>query len=71
VEGRTFKDQEIFMDFTIWKKCNFVNCKLIVEYGVFKIHNDDFIKCTWIFPKGTPAGLVFEIVKKIAQQESK
>lgn len=69
VEGRTFKGQEVFMDFTVWRKCNFVNCRLIVEYGMFKIQDNDFVGCTWLFPKGTPAGLIFDIITSIQQQK--
>lgn len=67
VEGKTFKGQEIFLDFTVWRKCNFVDCKIVVEYGIFKIQDDDFVNCAWILPKGTPAGLIKEIVEKVQQ----
>jgi len=68
VEGKSFKNQEVFMDFTIWRKCNFLDCKLVVQYGILQIEKNDFIRCTWIFPKGTPAGMVYEIIEMIKRQ---
>jgi len=46
----------------------FLRRKLVVQYGILQIENNDFIRCTWIFPEGTPAGMVYNIIEMIKRQ---
>lgn len=45
VEGQTFRDTTIDLDFTDWKKCSFINCTIHTTYGIFKLRNCDFTGC--------------------------
>ncbi len=45
VEGRTFRNELIDLDFSDWEKCNFINCTIHTTYGIFKLKNNDFSKC--------------------------
>ena len=45
VEGATFRNQHIDLDFTHWEKCLFINCTIYTTYGIFKLINNDFSNC--------------------------
>jgi hypothetical protein len=45
VIGRTFKDDTIFLDFSYYEKCSFINCTLVIEYGFFHLIDNDFSNC--------------------------
>ncbi len=45
VEGQTFKGQDVKLDFTRWRHCDFVECNIIVEFGVFDLVECDFARC--------------------------
>lgn len=45
VIGRTFRNEVIELDFTIWEKCVFVNCTIHSTYGIFGLKDNDFSNC--------------------------
>ena len=65
VEGKTFRDEFIDLDFTHWEKCSFINCKIHTTYGIFKLMNNDFSDCKLSLsgPAETIARLIQEFFK--------
>ena len=45
VEGVTFRNQNVKLDFTRWKKCTFSKCNIIVKHGEFDVIDCDFDNC--------------------------
>lgn len=45
VEGETFENQDIKIDFTRWKNCTFRECTIVVKYGDFDLVDCHFDKC--------------------------
>ena len=61
IEGKTFRDQLIDLDFTIWEKCSFIDCTIHISYGIFKLRNCDFSNCK-LSLRGA-AGTVAKLIK--------
>ena len=40
-----FEDQKIYLDYTIWERCHFLNCEIIVEYGMYHLRDCSFSSC--------------------------
>jgi hypothetical protein len=45
VEGETFENQDIKLDFTRWKNCTFRGCTIIVKDGEFDLVDCRFENC--------------------------
>jgi len=45
VIGRTFRNERIPIDYSIYERCTFVNCELYTESGVFSLVNNDLSGC--------------------------
>lgn len=43
--GQTFRNEVIDLDFTHWEKCNFLECTIHTNYGIFKLVKCDFVDC--------------------------
>jgi hypothetical protein len=57
-----YVDSDVSLDFHHYEKCNFLNCTIIVEYGVFKLTEcffDD--NCRFIVLSGSPAQEILEL----------
>jgi hypothetical protein len=49
IQGETFENQDIKLDFSQWKKCTFRECNLIVKYGEFDLVECSFQSCRITF----------------------
>jgi hypothetical protein len=56
--GKAFKNQKVRIDFSEYEKCTFVNCEIVLEYGITSLVDCDFSKC-----KLTLAGNAIAIAK--------
>lgn len=45
IEGRTFRNQTIRLDFSCWRKCDFINCTIVFEYGIYELTGCEFVNC--------------------------
>lgn len=43
--GKHFRNQKVRIDFSEYEKCTFINCEIILEYGITSLINCDFSKC--------------------------
>ncbi len=43
--GRTFRDEVVHLDFSIYEKCSFINCVLHTETGHFSLKDSDLVNC--------------------------
>jgi len=67
VEGKTFENETVYIDFKIWENCMFENCRLVAEYGFFAITGCSLTKCHFEVVPGSPAEairLFFDMVDK-------
>ena len=71
VEGKTFRDDYIFVDFNRYNKCSFINCTLIFEFGICSFANCDFSRCKFEAKPGSPASLILEFDRSIKESASK
>jgi hypothetical protein len=67
IEGKTFKEDYVFVDFNRYKKCSFVNCTLIFEFGLCSFSNCDFSHCKFEAKSGSPASLILEFDRTIRE----
>jgi hypothetical protein len=58
VEGETFENQDIKLDFTRWRKCIFKGCNILVKSGEF-----DLVDCSFENCKLTLLGNAIAIIK--------
>ena len=42
---KAFEGQKIYLDYTIWERCTFLDCEIIVEYGMYHLKSCDFVRC--------------------------
>ena len=61
IVGRTFKNEFINLDFSAYEKCNFVNCTIHTDYGLFRAVNCDFSNCK--LDLGNPAQNIAKLIK--------
>lgn len=61
VEGQTFRNQFIELDFTHWEKCSSVNYTIHTSPGIFKLINCDFSNCK--LSSGGSAETVARLIK--------
>lgn len=59
--GRTFRNEQINLDFTDWEKCTFINCTIHVNYGIFSAKDCDFMNCKKNL--GFPASNIARLIK--------
>lgn len=45
IVGRTFRNQNVNLDFSDYEKCSFVGCTIHTDYGTFRLVNCDFSDC--------------------------
>lgn len=45
VEGQFFEDEEIFIDYTIWRNNSFKDCTFILSIGEFVFMKNEVINC--------------------------
>ncbi len=48
IEDKTYLNEEVKLDFTRWKKCAFLKCKIIIKYGEFDLVDCKFNDCKFI-----------------------
>jgi hypothetical protein len=58
VENQTFRGEDIKLDFTRWRKCDFMESNIIVKYGEYDLVDCDFTRC-----KLTLAGNAISIMR--------
>ena len=61
IEGKTFTNEIIWLDFADYQNCTFENCTIIVEYGVLKLTGNHFELSKIIAPEGSPANAVLAL----------
>lgn len=44
--NKSFKDERINLDFSEYENCTFEECEIHLEYGITRVVNNDFEKCT-------------------------
>jgi hypothetical protein len=42
---KVFSNEEVFLDYSIWEKCLFIDCKIQIEYGIFSLNECEFRNC--------------------------
>ena len=67
IEGKTFRDEYIFVDFNRYNKCSFINCTLIFEFGICSISNCDFSGCKFEAKTGSPAFAILKFDRMIRE----
>jgi len=67
IEGRTFTDESVSVDFSRYSNCTFVKCTIIVEFGVFSFSKCDFVKCVFEAKQDSPARTVLLFDKMISE----
>lgn len=67
IEGKTFKKEDIYIDFAHYLNCNFENCNIIIEYGIFRLINNTFTRCIFIAKAGSPAETLLKINKDLRE----
>jgi hypothetical protein len=45
VVGKTFRNERINLDYSIYERCSFINCELVTESGIFSLANNDLSGC--------------------------
>ena len=61
IVGKTFKDTRVNLDFSAYEGCNFVNCTIHVDYGIFRLVNCDLVNCK--LSLGNPAVNVARLIQ--------
>jgi hypothetical protein len=60
VENRTYKDQTVRIDGTLFVRCRFDNCKLIFKaQDLVGFDHCDLIECQWVFDGPAENALLF------------
>lgn len=63
-----YVDSDVHLDFHHYEKCNFLNCTIIVKYGVFKLTEcffDD--NCRFIVLSGSPAQEILKLYQFVSE----
>jgi hypothetical protein len=67
IEGRTFTDESVSVDFGRYNNCTFVKCTILVEFGLFSFSKCDFVKCVFEAKQDSPARTVLVFDKMISE----
>lgn len=59
--GKTFRSQFVNLDFSDYEKCNFIDCTIHTDYGIFRATDCDFSKCK--LDLGNPATNIAKLIK--------
>lgn len=57
-DGKTFKDEIVYIDFKDYRYCNFENCTIVLEYGICRMSDCTFTSCKFEAKTGSPAFFV-------------
>lgn len=61
VIGKTFQNTDVFLDYSDYEKCNFINCTIHTDSGIFRLVNCDFTNCR--LDMGTQARNIALLIK--------
>lgn len=61
IVGRTFKNETVNLDFSAYERCNFVNCTIHSDYGIFRLVDCDLQNCK--LSLGGPAESVARLIQ--------
>ncbi len=70
-EGKQFKDEDVYIDFSKYNKCTFTKCTIILKYGITSLINCNFDGCGFISPMGSPASAIIQIERMIRDAAGK
>lgn len=67
VEGKTFTEEYVYVDFNRYNNCVFTNCTLILEFGMCSFTHCSFSGCKFEAKPGSPASLILEFDRQIRE----
>ena len=45
IVGRTFRSETVNLDFSAYERCNFIDCTIHSDYGIFRLVECDLQNC--------------------------
>ena len=67
VEGKTFTEEYVYVDFNRYNNCTFIKCTLIFEFGVCSFTHCTFDGCKFDAKQGSPASLILVFDRRIRE----
>jgi len=67
IEGKTFENEDVYIDFYRYSKCGFTNCTLILEFGMCSLTHCNFSGCRFEAKTGSPASFVLAFDREIRE----
>lgn len=67
IEGKTFRNEDVYIDFAQYVKCKFENCNIIIGYGIFRLVENTFTGCKFITKSGSPAETILKLDRALRE----
>jgi hypothetical protein len=67
IEGKTFNEEYVYVDFNKYNHCIFTNCTLVFEFGICAFANCEFSGCKFEAKTASPASLVLSFDRLIRE----